>query len=50
MSLCTYKFLGNVLFEQSVFVSDGKDALQLGKVVVGGRTHHALAIVHTGIR
>ena len=50
MSLCTHKFLGNVLFEQSVFVSNGKDALQLGKVVVGSRTHHAFAIVHTGIR
>ena len=50
MSLCTHKFLGNVLFEQSVFVSNGKDALQLGKVVVGSRTHHAFAIMHTGIR
>ena len=50
MSLGTHKFLGYVLFEQSVFVCDGKDALQLGKVVVGGRPHHALAVVHTGIR
>ena len=50
MSLCTHEFLGNVLFEQSVFVCDGKDTLQLGKVVVGSRTHHAFAIVHTGIR
>ena len=50
MSLGTHKFLGNVLFEQSVLVCDGKDALQLGKVVIGCRTHHALAVVHTGIR
>ena len=50
MSLGTHKFLGDILFEQSVLVCDGKDALQLGKVVVGSRSHHALAIVHTGIR
>ena len=50
MSLGTHKFLGDILFEQSVLVCDGKDALQLGKVVVGSRSHHAFAIVHTGIR
>ena len=50
MSLGTHKFLGDILFEQSVLVCDGKDALQLGKVVVGCCSHHALAVVHTGIR
>ena len=34
MSLGTHKFLGDILFEQSVLVCDGKDALQLGKAVV----------------